>query len=67
MPRFNAVDNEIYVTNKGGQKEKVIVVVGGSFSLVGLAREIADVLNRTYDKNVNISVSVMPSSKPMKK
>lgn len=50
MPKFNAVDNEIYVTHEDGQKVRTLVVVGGSFSIVGLAREIAEVLNRHYDK-----------------
>jgi UDP-N-acetylglucosamine:LPS N-acetylglucosamine transferase len=50
MPKFNAVDNEIYVTHEDGQKVRTLVVVGGSFSIVGLAREIADALNRHYDK-----------------
>lgn len=51
MPIFNAVDNEIYVRqDKGDKPVKTLQVVGGSFSKVGLAREIADVLNRHYNK-----------------
>jgi len=50
MPTFNAVDNEIYVTHDDGQKVRTLVVVGGSFSKVGLAREVAEVLNRHYGK-----------------
>ncbi|AUQ62146.1 hypothetical protein [Phaeobacter inhibens] len=50
MPKFNAVDNEIHVKHDDGRREKTLLVVGGSFSKVGLAREIADVLNRHYDR-----------------
>jgi len=51
MPKFNAVDNEIHVEHEDGKRERTLLVVGGSFSKVGLAREIADVLNRHYDKS----------------
>lgn len=51
MPKFNACDNEIYVEHEDGKREKTLLVVGGSFSIVGLAREIASVLNRHYDKS----------------
>lgn len=51
MPKFNASDNEIYVTHDDGTRERTLLVVGGSFSKVGLAREIAEVLNRHYDKS----------------
>lgn len=48
MPKFNAVDNEIMVEHDDGKRERSLVVVGGSFSKVGLAREIAEILNRHY-------------------
>jgi len=51
MPKFNAVDNEIYVReDDGSESVRTLVVVGGSFSKVGLAREVADILNRHFNK-----------------
>ena len=48
MLTFNAVNNEIYVRDEGEESVRTLVVVGGSFSKVGLAREIVDILNRHY-------------------
>tara|TARA_R110002126_G_scaffold16615_1_gene66276 strand:+ start:3990 stop:4148 length:159 start_codon:yes stop_codon:yes gene_type:complete len=51
MPVFNAVDNEIYVkADDDSERVRTLVVVGGSFSKVGLAREVADILNRHFNK-----------------
>jgi len=49
MPKFNAVDNEIYVRDGDDENPvRTLVVVGGSFSKVGLAREVAEILNRHF-------------------
>lgn len=48
--QFHSVDNDIYVRRDDEDAVKTLTVVGGSFSKVGLAREIADVLNRHYGR-----------------
>lgn len=51
MPKFNACDNAIIVEHEDGRREETLLVTGGSFSKSGLAREIADILNRHYNKS----------------
>lgn len=51
MPKFNAVDNEIYVKHDDGNREKTLLVVGGSLFKASLASEIAEVLNRHYNQS----------------
>lgn len=47
-PTFHAIDTEIYVQRGEERPVKTLRVVGGSFSLSGLAKEVAEILTRHY-------------------